>query len=124
MVNDKKITDPMNSFLLTTLNFSDTTPIKFILNTSNNTVSIKLQEFNNYGNVDKLYSLVSCNFNVDTYEFIEKTSNSLGTFLLNVLCVDSDHDRKMPKNNINFNIEFIELPENYLKNKYIFDLDN
>jgi hypothetical protein len=110
-------------YLMTTTNIVESNPLKFVLN-KDGTVSISLETFNTYGNVDKTYSLVFCKFNVDTYAFIEKLTNPLGTFFINMVCFDSDEKRKLPNNTLNFNFEISKFPEAYIKQKNIYNLNN
>ena len=83
-------------YMMTTTSLVESNPIKFVLN-KDGTVSIRLQTFNPYGNLDKTFSLIYCNFNVNTYAFIEKLTNPLGTFLVNMVCFDSDDKQQLPK---------------------------
>ena len=70
-----------NMYLMTTSNLLESNPIKFVVN-KDGSVSMSLQMFNFYGTPDQSYSLVFCNFNVNTYAYIEKLTNPLGTFLV------------------------------------------
>ena len=110
-------------YMMTTTNLAESNPVKFVLN-KDGTVSIRLQSFNPYGNVDKTYSLIFCNFNVNTYAFIEKLTNPLGTFLVNMVCFDPDDKRTLPNNTLNFNFEISKYPDSYLKEKNIYNLNN
>ena len=109
-------------YMMTTTNLVESNPIKFIIN-KDGTVSIRLQQYNSYGNIDKTYSLISCNFNVNTYAFIEKLTNPLGTFLINMVCFDPDDNRQLPKNTLNFSVEMSKYPDSYLKDKNIYNLN-
>lgn len=109
-------------YLITTNNLAESTPIQFVLN-KDGTINLRLQQYNIYGNIDKSYSLVFCNFNVNNYAFIEKTTNPLGTFLLNMVCFDPDDKRQLPKNTLNFEIELIQYPSAYINKNSIIDLD-
>lgn len=109
-------------YMMTTTNLVESNPIKFVLN-KDGSINIRLQHFNSYGNVDKTFSLISCNFNVDTYAFIEKLTNPLGTFLINMVCFDPDDNRQLPKNTLNFSVEISKYPDSYLKDKNIYNLN-
>ncbi|AYV80019.1 MAG: hypothetical protein Gaeavirus5_16 [Gaeavirus sp.] len=109
-------------YLMTTTSLAETNPIKFVLN-KDNTINLKLQQYNPYGVVDKTFTLIYCNFNVNTYAFIEQTTNPLGVFLLNMVCFDADDKRQLPKNNLNFVAQISKYPEAYLKDTNIYDLD-
>jgi hypothetical protein len=109
-------------YMMTTTNLVESNPIKFVIN-KDGTISIRLQQYNSYGNVEKTYSLISCNFNVNTYAFIEKLTNPLGTFLVNMACFDPDDNRQLPKNTLNFSVEMSKYPNSYLKEKNIYNLN-
>jgi hypothetical protein len=109
-------------YMMSTTNLVESNPIKFVLN-KDGTVSIRLQQFNTYGNIDKTFSLVFCNFNVNTYAFIEKLTNPLGTFLINMVCFDPDDKRQLPNNTLNFSVEISKYPDSYLKEKNIYNLN-
>lgn len=109
-------------YMMTTTNLVESNPIKFVIN-KDGTVSIRLQQYNSYGNIEKTYSLISCNFNVNTYAFIEKLTNPLGTFLINMVCFDPDDNRQLPKNTLNFSVEMSKYPNSYLKDKNIYNLN-
>ena len=108
-------------YLLTTTNLTDSNPLRFVLN-KDGSVSIRLQTFNSFGNIDKSYSLCFCNFNVNTYTFIEKVTNPIGTFLINMVCFDDDTKREMPNNTLNFGFEVSKYPDSYLKENNIYNL--
>jgi hypothetical protein len=112
-----------NMYLLTTKNLVESNPVKFIINKDGN-VNIRLQFYNSYGNVDKTFSLIYCNFNVNTYAFIEKLTNPLGTFFINMVCFDSDNKRQLPKNNLDFSVEISKYSDTYLKEKNIYNLNS
>ena len=109
-------------YMMTTTNLVESNPVKFVIN-KDGTVSIRLQQYNSYGNIEKTYSLISCNFNVNTYAFIEKLTNPLGTFLVNMACFDPDDNRQLPKNTLNFSVEMSKYPNSYLKDKNIYNLN-
>ncbi len=111
-----------STYLMTTTNLVESNPVKFVIN-KDGTVSIRLQQYNSYGNIDKTFSLISCNFNVNTYAFIEKLTNPLGTFLINMVCFDPDDNRQLPKNTLNLSVEMSKYPDSYLKDKNIYNLN-
>jgi hypothetical protein len=111
-----------STYMMTTTNLVESNPIKFVLN-KDGTVSIRLQQFNVYGNIDKTFSLVFCNFNVNTYAFIEKLTNPLGTFLINMVCFDPDDKRQLPNNTLNFSVEMSKYPDSYLIGQNILNLN-
>ncbi len=110
-------------YLMTTSNLLESNPLRFVLN-KDGSVSISLQTFNFYGSIDKSYSLIFCNFNVDTYSYIEKLTNPLGTFLINLVCFDLDNKRRLPNNTLNFKFEISKYPVAYLKDENIYNLNN
>lgn len=109
-------------YMLTTTNLAESNPVKFVSN-PNGSVSIRLQHFNSYGNVDKTFSLIYCNFNVNTYAFIEKLTNPIGTFLINMVCFDPDDKRQLPSNTLDFSVEVSKFSDSYLKEKNIYNLN-
>jgi hypothetical protein len=124
--NSKFVTCDVNAdgsiYFLTTKDLTQSNPIKFIVN-KDGTVSIRLQQYNSYGIPDKSFSLISCNYDVNTYAFIEKMTNNLGTFLVNMLCVDPVEGGKLAKNTLNFSVEVSKFSDSYLKEKNIFNLN-
>ena len=110
-------------YMITTQNLAESNPVKFIIN-KEGLLNIRLQQYNSYGNIDKTFSLIHCNFNINTYAFIEKLTNPLGTFFINMLCFDADDERKLPNNTLNFQVEISQYPDTYLKNKNIINLDS
>jgi hypothetical protein len=109
-------------YFQTTKNFGESTPVKFILN-KDNTIGIRLQQFNIYGTVSKTFSLIFCNFDIKTYAFIEATTNQYGIFLLNMICFDSDEKRQLPNNTLDFTVEVMQYSPEYVKKRSIMDLD-
>jgi hypothetical protein len=107
-----------NMYFMTTKNIAESNPIKFVLN-KDGTVSFRLQTYNSYGNTNKTYSFVFCNFNINTRAFIEKITNPTGNYFVNMVCFDPDDKRKLPNNTLNFHFEISKYPENYLKDKNI-----
>jgi len=112
-----------NMYLMTTSNLLESNPINFVVN-KDGSVAMSLQMFNFYGTLDQSYSLVFCNFNINTYAYIEKLTNPLGTFLVNMVCFDSDKKRRLPNNTLNFKFEISKYPIAYLKEKNIYNLNN
>ena len=65
-----------------------------------------------------------CNFNINTFNHIEKTTNSLGTFLINMVCFDDYNGGKLAKNNnMNFTVELQSFPEEFLKKTSIYNIN-
>ena len=96
-------------YLHTTSNIGKSSPVNIVVN-SDGTINIHLLTYNTYGYQNNSYSLIFCNYNVQTYAFIEKITNSLGSFLVNMVCFDSNENRTLPKNNLNFVIEISKFP--------------
>lgn len=110
-------------YLMTTNNLGNSSPIKVTVN-KDGTIGIKLMTFNTFGFPDQTFSFIYCNFNVVTYSFIEKITNTTGTFLINLLCFDSDQNGSLVKTNkLNFIVELIKLPPEFMKKASIYDLD-
>lgn len=109
-------------YLMTHNNIGDSSPIKININ-SDNTININLLSFNKYGYPTKNYALTFCNFNVKTYTYIEKITNTLGTFLINMVCFSDVQDSKIvEKNKLNFVVELISFPQNFIKNNSIYTI--
>lgn len=110
-------------YMITTKNIGSSSPIRINLN-KDKTIGINLLSFNSYGFPTKIYSLTSCNFNIETYAFIEKTTNNLGTFLINMVCFEDTQNTKInPKNQLKFDVEIINFPSNYVKDNSIFNIN-
>lgn len=109
-------------YLMTSNNIGESSPIR--VNTNNdNTISFNLLSFNKYGYPTKVYALTFCNFNVKTYSYIEKITNTLGTFLVNMVCFSDVQDLKAAsKNQLKFTVELINFPPNFVKDNSIFTI--
>ena len=113
--------DP-DTYLITTKNMGTSSPIRININ-SDKTISLNLLSFNTYGFPTTVYALTSCNFNVQTYAYIEKMTNALGTFMVNMVCFeDTQNNKSNPKNQLKFVVELINFPNNFIKNNSIFDI--
>ena len=110
-----------NTYLLTTKNISDSSPVKIGLN-SDGTINLSLLQFNSYGFPNNINTLTYCNFNVKTYAYIEKITNSIGTFLVNLVCFNSNSINKVD-NQLNFTAELIKFPSNFIKNNSIYNIN-
>lgn len=114
--------DP-SQYLVTTKNFGDSSPIRININ-SDKTISLNLLEFNKYGNPTKIYALTYCNFNVNTFSYIEKMTNTLGTFLVNMVCfMETQDTRASTKNQLNFTIELVSFPPDFVKDNSVFTIN-
>ena len=113
--------DP-NIYLMTSNNIGESSPIRVNVN-NDNTISLNLLSFNKYGYPTKIYSLIFCNFNVKTYSYIEKITNTLGTFLVNMVCFSDVQDTKETSSNqLKFTVELINFPQNFIKDNSIFTI--
>ena len=74
-------------YLLLTKDISQASPIS-VNSQIDGKITIDLLQFNMYGNVKQTHSLSSCAFDVKTGKFIEKITNSFGTFFVNLVCID------------------------------------
>jgi hypothetical protein len=109
-------------YLMTSNNIGESSPIRVNIN-NDNTISLNLLSFNNYGYPTKIYSLIFCNFNVTTYSYIEKITNTLGTFLINMVCFSDVQDTNTTsKNQLKFVVELINFPPNFVKDNSIFTI--
>jgi hypothetical protein len=111
-------------YLMTTKNLGNSSPISIHVNKDGN-VSLKLLRYNNYGFPVNVYSLIFCNFNINTYNHIEKSTNSLGTFLINMVCFDDHRGGSLAKtNNMHFTVELQSFPQEFLKKTSIYNINN
>lgn len=113
--------DP-NMYLMTSNNMGESSPIRVNVN-NDNTISLNLLSFNRYGFPTKVYALTYCNFNVKTYSYIEKITNTLGTFLVNMVCFsDVQNNTSIAANQLKFTVELISFPQNFVKDNSIFTI--
>ena len=109
-------------YLMTTKNIGSSSPIRVNIN-SDKTISLNLLSFNIYGYPTKVYALSYCNFNIQTYAYIEKITNTLGTFMINLVCFeDTANNNANPKNQLKFTVELINFPTNFVKNNSVFSV--
>ena len=109
-------------YLMTSNNIGESSPIRVNIN-NDNTISLNLLSFNNYGYPTKIYSLTFCNFNVKTFSYIEKITNTLGTFLVNMVCFSNVLDTTATsKNQLKFTVELVNFPPNFVKDNSIFTI--
>lgn len=108
------------TYLITTKNIGSSSPIRVNIN-KDKTVSLNLLTFNTYGFPTKVYSLTSCNFNINTYTYIEKMTNALGTFMVNMVCFeDTQNNKTDSKNQLKFAVELVNFPKNFIKDNSVF----
>jgi hypothetical protein len=109
-------------YLMTTNNIGSSSPIRVNIN-NDKTVSLNLLSFNKYGFPTKTYSLTFCNFNVKTYSYIEKITNTLGTFLVNMVCFsDVQNSKSNETNQLKFTVELVSFPPNFVKDNSVFTI--
>ena len=114
--------DP-GTYLITTKNVGSSSPIRVNIN-KDKTISLNLLSFNTYGYPTKVYSISSCNFNIQTYAYIEKMTNALGTFMVNMVCFeDTQNNKANPKNQLKFTVELISFPKDFIKDNSVFDVN-
>jgi hypothetical protein len=114
--------DP-GTYLITTKNVGSSSPVRVNIN-SDKSISLNLLSFNTYGYPTKVYAITSCNFNVQTYAYIEKMTNALGTFMVNMVCFeDTQNNKANPKNQLKFTVELINFPKDFVKDNSIFDVN-
>ena len=111
--------DP-NIYLVTSKSIAESSPVRIKIN-PDGTIGISLLSFNNYGMPINIYTLTSCKFNVQTYAYIEKITNTLGTLLVNVVCFQNINTNANPNTNanLNLNVEMIKMPQDYIKKNTI-----
>ena len=110
--------DP-NTYLITTKNIGESSPIRVNIN-NDKTISLNLLSFNTYGFPTKIYSLIYCKFDINTYTNIEKVTNSLGTFLVNMVCFADTQDTKLSTSNqLKFTVELVSFPPNFIKDNSV-----
>lgn len=109
-------------YLMTSNNVGESSPVRVNVN-NDNSISLNLLSFNKYGYPTKVYALTFCNFNVKTYSYIEKITNTLGTFLVNMVCFeDVQNSNKTLSNQLKFAVELISFPPNFIKDNSIFTI--
>jgi len=109
-------------YLMTTNNIGESSPIRVNIN-DDKTISLNLLSFNRYGFPTKTYALTFCNFNVKTYSHIEKITNTLGTFLINMVCFsDVQNSKSNISNQLKFIVELVNFPPNFIKDNSIFTI--
>jgi hypothetical protein len=113
--------DP-DTYLITTNNIGTSSPIKINPN-RDNSITLNLLSFNTYGFLSKVYPMTYCNFNVQTYSYIEKVTNTLGTFMVNMVCFENADNKTNVKNLLNFTVELIKFPDNFVKDNSIFEIN-
>lgn len=117
-----KINTDDSLYLMTSKNFGNSTPIRIDVN-NDNTISFKLLRYNSYGYATNIYSLIFCNFNVQTFEYIEKITNTVGTFFVNMVCFDDYNGGKYANsNNLKFSVELKSYPKEYIKKMSIHNV--
>jgi hypothetical protein len=108
---------------MTTNNIGESSPVRININ-NDNTISMNLLSFNSYGYPTKVSSLIYCNFNVQTYSYIEKITNTLGTFLVNMVCFSDVQNTKLTTSNqLKFTVELISFPPNFVKENSVFTIN-
>ena len=113
--------DP-GTYLMTTNNIGESSPVRVNIN-NDKTISMNLLSFNSYGFPTKIYSLIFCNFNVKTFSYIEKITNTLGTFLVNMVCFSDVQNSKLTTSNqLKFTVELISFPPNFVKDNSVFTI--
>lgn len=114
--------DP-GTYLITSKNIGTSSPIRININ-PDKTISFNLLSFNSYGYPTEVFALTSCKFNVKTFAFIEKITNVLGTFMINLVCFEStSNNNANPKNQLKFTVELVNFPKNFIKDNSIFDIN-
>jgi len=109
-------------YLITTKNIGESSPVRININ-DDKTISLNILSFNRYGFPTNVYSLIYCNFNVKTYSYIEKITNTLGTFLVNMVCFSDVKNNKLNKSNqLKFTVELLNFPPNFIKENSVFTI--
>jgi hypothetical protein len=108
--------------LQTTKDIGKSSPIGVIAH-KDGTISINLKTFNTYGYENSSYSLISCDYNVNTYKDIEKITSSDISYFVNLVCFDDDSNRKYPTKTLNFDVELTKFPKDFIINTSIFDIN-
>ena len=117
------------TYLMTSNNIGSSSPVRININ-NDKTISLNLLVFNKYGYPTENYALTSCNFNVQTYSYIEKITNTLGTFLVNMICISNTQNSSSKSNDstgstnsqLKFVVELISFPSNFVKNNSVFTI--
>ena len=110
-------------YLMMSKNIGTSSPIRININ-NNKTIGINLLSFNSFGHPTKNYALTQCNFNVKTFAFIEKITNNLGEFLVNMVCfTDTTTNNQIQKNQLEFTVELMKFPTSFIKDNSVFDIN-
>jgi hypothetical protein len=108
-----------NNYLITTQNINESNTIK--LNYINDKIQIKLQTYNSYGVPDNTFTLVYCNYNINTLENIEKSKLD-NNIRYNLVCIDDDNNSKLNLNKLNFSIEIVKYSDEYVKKMSVISI--
>jgi hypothetical protein len=110
---------PPNLYLMTSNNVGTSTPIKINIK-KDGVININLLKFNSFGYPTNSYSLTMCNFNVKTFDYIEKITNTLGTFFINLVCFAETSDKV--KNELDFMVELKSFPTDFIKKNSLHNI--
>lgn len=108
-----------NLYLMTSNNIGTSTPIKINIK-KDSSINLNLLKFNSFGYPTNSYSLTMCNFNVKTFDYIEKITNSLGTFFINLVCFAETTDKV--KNELDFIVELKSFPPDFIKKNSLHNI--
>jgi hypothetical protein len=108
-----------DNYLLTTLNINKSNSIKLIY--LNDKIQIKLQTYDSYGISNNNFTLVYCNYNMNSLQNIE-TSYLQNNIKYNLICFDDDNHPKLSLNKLNFSIEIIKFSDEYIKKMNVISI--
>jgi len=105
-------------YLLSTKEVDKSSPINISINSGK--ININLNKYDIYGNVDEVLTLTTCNFDVNTFKYIEKITKDLTTYLINLVCLKKNPETN---NKLNFMVELIEFSKYFSENSNIYNLE-
>jgi hypothetical protein len=106
-----------NLYLMITAIIDESTPVDFGVNNGN--AILKLVKYNLYGNKDKTFDIIFCNYDGEKLTNIETISDNNMSFFINLLCFDDEKDRKLKDNSLDMGIEIHKYSDDYLKRNSI-----
>jgi hypothetical protein len=113
------------TYLITSKNIGSSSPIRININ-NDKTICLNLLSFNKFGYPTDIYAITSCNYNIKTFDYIEKMTNKLGTFMVNMVCFEKNNiqnNKTNLKKQLKFNVELINFPPDFIKDNSVFDIN-
>jgi hypothetical protein len=102
-----------NMYLLSTTDIKNSSPIKIVYNQDGN-IQIQFVKYNKYGQEDDYYDLIYNPTNIE----------STSIYKVNTISFDKHDMRLYPSNTLSFIPEIINYSKEYLKNKYVKNINS